>query len=265
MRISVEELRDGVISIPKHDGNEVIGFAATELQRYLERMTGAQLPISHETVQGKGPVFTLHLDTENAPPSDAFRIAIAPNSVELRASSPRGVLYAVYALLEKLGCRWVHPGEAQEIVPRLNTLDLPEGEHTETPHIEHRGLALYGLYADTVELGTRMIDWMAKNRLNLLLTSWERPDPTNTQTMFWYQVGEQLLPELQRRGILLDMSEHSTEYFFPRSLYTEHPEWFGLNDGKRNAYQMCYSNKDGVEYFGRERALTTKKNTQGRK
>lgn len=134
------------------------------------------------------------------------------------------MLYAVYALLERLGCRWVHPGEAQEIVPKLVAIDLPDGEHIEIPRIEHRGLALYGLYDKTAELGAVMIDWMAKNRLNLLLTSWERPDPTNTQTMFWHQVGDRLVPELKRRGILLDMSEHSTEYFFPRSLFHEHPE-----------------------------------------
>lgn len=225
MRISVASLHDAVILAPNHHQDEVIGFAASELQRYLERMTGAKLPVADDGCAADGR-FTVELDVDAQSDlaHDAFRITVAPGSILLQAGVPRGVLYAVYALLERLGCRWVHPGEAQEIVPKLVAIDLPDGEHIEIPRIEHRGLALYGLYDKTAELGAVMIDWMAKNRLNLLLTSWERPDPTNTQTMFWHQVGDRLVPELKRRGILLDMSEHSTEYFFPRSLFHEHPE-----------------------------------------
>jgi hypothetical protein len=50
------------------------------------------------------------------------------------------------------------------------------------------------------------------------------------------------------------MSEHATHYFFPRSLFNEHPEWFALVGGVRQPKQMCYSNADGVEYFGQRLA-----------
>ena len=51
------------------------------------------------------------------------------------------------------------------------------------------------------------------------------------------------------------MSEHCAPVFFPRTLFKDHPDWFALNHGVRKlgeppySGQMCYSNKDGVEYY----------------
>lgn len=62
----------------------------------------------------------------------------------------------------------------------------------------------------------------------------------------------ELLPELQKRGFVIEMSEPCAPVFFPRSLAKEHPEWFALNHGSRKlgpppySGQMCYSNKDDV-------------------
>lgn len=255
MQITKDSLRSAYIAVPvsPYDGDQVVAFAASELQRYLEKMTGIRLPISDDTDRSDRKAFVRFvLEAEHEAASDAFRVKVASGEIVLTAAVPRGLLYGAYGLLERLGCRWVHP--FQEIVPPADSLNLPDGEYTETPHIEHRGLALYGLYGETVELGRALIDWMAKNRLNLLLTSWDRPDPTNTQTMFWREVADELLPELKRRGILLEMSEHSTHVFMPRSLFNDHPDWFALTNGERRPGQMCYSNPDAVEHYGRELA-----------
>lgn len=63
MRISVASLHDAVILAPNHHQDEVIGFAASELQRYLERMTGAKLPVADDGCAADGR-FTVELDVD---------------------------------------------------------------------------------------------------------------------------------------------------------------------------------------------------------
>jgi hypothetical protein len=123
--------------------------------------------------------------------------------------------------------------------------------------LEHRGLAPYGLHAETIEAGRKFFDWMAKNRLNYVLVSENRPSDCAGQVhaMIWKDVQAELLPELQKRGFTIEMSEHCTPVFFPRSLYQEHPDWFAMNNGVRKpgpppySGQMCYSNREAVEYY----------------
>lgn len=231
------------------DADLVAEFAAAELQRYLGKMTGRYVPVVTEPSSGSKEIRIQQTRSGDGLPPDAFTIRVDPTAVHIEATTSRGVLYAAYRFLEMLGCRWVHPGEAEEIVPVIRSVDLPDGTTVEKPLIEHRGLALYGLYGATVEMGRRIIDWMGKSRLNLLLTSWDRPDPTDTQTMKWPEVADALLPELRRRGMLLEMSEHATHYFMPRSMFEEHPDWFALVGGARRPGQVCYSNAAAVEYM----------------
>lgn len=83
MRISVASLHDAVILAPNHHQDEVIGFAASELQRYLERMTGAKLPVADDGCAADGR-FTVKLDVAQSDlPHDAFRITVAPGSILL--------------------------------------------------------------------------------------------------------------------------------------------------------------------------------------
>src|SRR5512143_2991603 len=79
-------------------------FAAAELQRYLQRMTGVQVPIA----RGAAPN-TLVLGAATPLPTalhspEAYVINPEPARVTLQAGSPRALLSAVYAFLERLGC-----------------------------------------------------------------------------------------------------------------------------------------------------------------
>lgn len=238
---------------PSATSDEVVAFAASELRRYLARLAGASLPGNRADRQAVPLI--LELDSNSHLPHDAFTITVTAQAVELRGTTGRGVLYAVYALLEELGCLWTYPTAAEEIVPRRKRLELKPGQRTEIPAIAQRGLGLYGLYADTLALGRDMLDWMAKNRLNLVLTSADRQDePTRTQAMHWPEVAAALLPELRRRGIILEHSEHMTHLFFPPALFKQHPEWFALIAGKRQCRQMCFANSDAVAYFAKRLA-----------
>jgi hypothetical protein len=238
---------------PPLASDEVLSFAISELQQYLARLAGT--PVTQSVLSPQSIPLILHLDCNSHLPQDAFTITVSPARILLSGTTGRGVLYAVYALLEELGCLWVYPTEAENIVPRQNTLSLKPGQRTESPSLAHRGLGLYGLYADTVELGREMIDWMAKNRLNLILTSADRQDePTRAQAMHWPEVAAELLPEIRRRGMILEHSEHMTHLFFPPALFEKHPDWFALVDGRRQCRQMCFSNPDAVAYFAEQLA-----------
>lgn len=223
-------------------------FAADELGRYLARLAGEPLPAGGSR-PGLMPI-VLEVSAEGHLPQDAFAITVSAERIHLCGSNGRGVLYAVYALLEELGCLWVYPTAGEEIVPWLGRLELDYGRRVQVPAIAHRGLGLYGLYGGTVDLGRDMIDWMGKNRMNLVLTSADRQDePTQTQAMHWPQVAEALLPELAKRGMILEHSEHMTHLFFPPSLFDAHPAWFALIDGKRQCRQMCFSNEEAVAFM----------------
>jgi hypothetical protein len=236
----------------------VIRFAASELQSYLKKITGQELRIMESAGNKKGET-AIHLSLENdkALKWDGYEIRTTFNDIRLASNEPRGLLYAVYTLLEESGCSFFYPGESEEKVPQSTIITFKPDTIIYNPELEHRGLAPYGLQANSAEHGRKLIDWMAKNRLNYILVSEDRPSDCDgpAHASIWKEVREELLSELQKRGFVIEMSEHCAPVFFPRSLFNEHPDWFALKDGKRKlglppySGQMCYSNKEAVEYY----------------
>ena len=247
---------NAIIVIPS-DADVVTSFAASQLQCYLEKIAGLRLPIKEQPVEmNAGPSIQFQIQPDPALLYDAFRIEVSQSRILITAAKTRGLLYAVYTLLEDAGCAFVYPGQNEEIIPKTSSLSFPAGKRTFVPTIEHRGLTFYGLQATSLELGRTIIDWMAKNRLNIIMPSEDRPSdcPGPAHASHWNQVGDVLLAEVQKRGFVIDMSEHSTHVFFPRSLFAEHPEWYALNDGVRKLGQMCYANPEAIEYYASAQA-----------
>lgn len=184
---------------------------------------------------------------------DGFKLSLSEQSCVIEANEERGLLYGVYAFLEKLGCSFVLPISNRETIPTLPSITLKNDTIIENPCIEHRGMCFYSTYAKTKELTLEFYDWMTKNRYNFLMTALDRPDDTVDEyhTIRWLDLEDTLLHEIKQRGIVLDMSEHSTDYFLSRDeLFAQHPEWFSQLNGTRQPGQMCYSNKDAVQYYG---------------
>src|SRR5262245_20272524 len=109
-------------------------YAAEELQRYLERISGAKLPIvtdgektaRYEILLGDSAhlrkLRTTAVDF-NKLGSDGFTLRTVGNHLVIAGGKPRGTLYGVYALLEeKLGVRWFTPELG--VVPQRERLSL---------------------------------------------------------------------------------------------------------------------------------------------
>jgi hypothetical protein len=109
--------------------------AATQVQKYLQQVTGATFAIASETdvkadapqiLVGAGARVKALLPTEkwSALQSDAIIIKTVGKNIVLAGGRPRGSLYAAIQFLEDgVGCRWWTPTESA--IPRKSTLNVP--------------------------------------------------------------------------------------------------------------------------------------------
>jgi hypothetical protein len=240
------------------NANRVIKFAAAELQGYLKKITGKELQIKEfdGEINNEGAIRFI-LENNKEIKWDGYSTEVTKTGITFSAKESRALLYATYSLLEQAGCSFFYPGENEEIVPRHALVEISPYKRVYNPVLEHRGLALYGLQANSARLGRDVISWMAKNKMNFILVSENRPSDSDgpAHGCIWKEVSGELLGELEKRGFIIEMSEHCAPVFFPRTLFKDHPDWFALNNGVRKlgtppySGQMCYSNKDAVEYY----------------
>ena len=84
----------------------------------------------------------------------------------------------------------------------------------------------------TPEALKQMVNWMAKVRMNVLDCPIDYQHLHRTE---WDNFREALIPELRKRGILIEVGGHGYPNFLPQEKYfAEHPEWF--RDAGRQAY-----------------------------
>lgn len=155
-------------------------FAARELEDYLNRM----IPDGGQA--GLFVCFTLHGESAPAEPGhlgsrDCFEIHAAPEKIEISASNPRSVLLGVYRLLFELGCRFLMPGRAHELVPRI-PLSALRADISETASYGHRGVCIEG--ADSLENILDFIDWLPKVGCNSFFLQHLEPESFLNG---WYQ------------------------------------------------------------------------------
>ena len=138
--------------------------AGQALQTYVEKMSGAKLALIEEgqAVPGDMPVRLLVGHTQAARelgveiPS-GYDTTIRPDIFEEEGYALKtvgrdlviggnndgyykGTLYAAYALLERLGCRWYFPDEWGEVVPEQKTITVPELDVVSRPDFPVRNV-----------------------------------------------------------------------------------------------------------------------------
>jgi hypothetical protein len=118
-------------------------YAAEVLQRYIEQVSGAKLPIATDGRKVKGTRVLIRV-REGAAKLDGFRIRTGKSEVVIEAAEPRGCVYGAYALLEELGCRFYGPEPLGVVIPKKKTISVRDGLNIlREPSFENR-LPSYG-------------------------------------------------------------------------------------------------------------------------
>lgn len=245
-------------------------FAAQELIKYVEKISGAKLKISNQYENKiligepdrnsvSAAVMLQSKFEELVPGPEGFLIDVSEHTLLLAGSSKhpgeqeRGTLYAVYEFLERfLGCSFAAYSkgdvEAGEFIPRMSDIAIPSGRYIKCrADVEYRtAIVQYGPWVGNPDhaLNERFIGWLAKNRFNRILT--------------WAGVYEGykkngMLEEAKKRGIMFSVGHHEAitmllphegNDYFPEHYAQTHPEYYKLlDDGTR------YVVKDG-DYNG---------------
>ena len=201
--------------------SEVAKAAARDLQEYLKEMSGATLPIvrgpapkeGNIILVGRSPMveeFAGRMLSEENVGYDGYVLRtfyrtyesarIAQPDVLVLAGRGDGTRFAVFALLEKLGCRFFHPGPYGEHIPRQKTMSLEYTGIASKPDFSWRNPYPSGSIEGTYGKYTNKKAWQAWK-------SWR------------------IKNKLGGKG--LDIG-HNFQAIVPKSLFNEHPEYFSL-------------------------------------
>ena len=199
--------------------------ASVDLQRCLKRMSGATLPVVHETERPSGLCIDIGgtargrswretLARRSDLSDEACVIDVSERGVVLLGRNDAATGHAVYTLLHQSGVRWLQPSLSWEIVPARETVTFPVRTQTVGPYFDRRGGLHYSMTAgdDTWAQSTQA--WGRRNRLG-----------------GWDHAG----------------SGHTYNQLVPRTLFESHPEYFSLWRGQRQTRQLCTTNPEVIQ------------------
>lgn len=182
-------------------------YAADEFVRYIERLTGVSLRVTHSA---QGPAIRLERDSTLG--LDAFSLSVRNRDLVI-AGENRGLLYGVYELLETYGgVGWF--SSWHEIVPRAKEFVVPgDLNRTEKPAF---------VYRETSWFDCREGDFAARLRLNGDVSKLEARHGKVNKTF-------------------ANGKSHSLPVLVPPSKYfEEHPEYFAYDARVKKRYTKGY-------------------------
>jgi len=198
---------------------------AQEIQAYLQKMSGAQLPIivagaaalpQRAILVGRGR----HLDEIGlqvdwkALGEEGFILKTVGENLIIAGSPVRGTMYGCYEFLERLGVRWFTPTVTR--APHRETVEVPVLDEIQLPAFEYR---------EPFFTEAQDKDWAARNKINGSAAKLD--DSTGGKVTYSHFV-------------------HTFDDLIPTKLYETYPEYFPLIGGVRvNGYvQRCLTNPD---------------------
>ncbi|HBL76697.1 MAG TPA: hypothetical protein DD458_15840 [Prolixibacteraceae bacterium] len=206
-------------------------WAAKELQHWLKKIGGVELPVLNPDQLYEGPQIVIGYNDlvkektgVNAPADsdESFRYFNSGPDILIYGGKNRGTMYGVMAFLEnELGCRWYTP--AVSVIPERKELNFKGFDRSEKPGIRVRNDFYFEAF-DPV--------WAARNRMNGNMGF--RQQPGGVESYWGVHTFYTLMP--------------------PKEFYDKHPEYYSLIDGKRviehtdgkhvEPAQLCLSNPD---------------------
>ena len=257
------EGRPAATIVIAEDAQASIKLAASELQEYVARISGAKLPLVTDAESVSGPRillgksrFTeaLKLDVPTGftreLKEEGFLIRTVGNDLVLIGNDTgphvathkflpdqkylyTGSLYAVYELLEKLGCRWYYPGPFGEIVPSLKNVSIEAMNKTVHPSFPVRGFWYGGAKPrlEEPEFNAMMGRWMLRNRF----------------LPYGCVLGSAIDGSIMYPFRKLVFKEVDGKRQRVSEMFEEHPEYFALKaDGTRTPGYLCLANPEVI-------------------
>ena len=195
-------------------------LASRELRYYLGLMTGIAFEIVEECDPARKIIALEQINADPELGDEGFRFTSSERGLTI-SGGKRGLLYGVYEMLERLGCRFFTSKD--EFIPFTPEVDLPEWNETVKPVFEYR------------HHNTREIE--AHQRFALKL----RINGSNISEQFGGNMKYALFV-------------HSLNRILPLEKYgKEHPEYYSMRDGVRYIpenpalMQVCLTNPEVLQ------------------
>jgi hypothetical protein len=226
-----------------HQKNAVatVKTAATELQHYLKKVSGATIKITHNPPVNKFISLGVNrlsrqagLNLNNIK-ADGYQIKVKNGNIYIlgydtkkgemstKCGFSKGTLFGTYSFIEKyLGVRWFMPGEDGEFCPTKRKILLDNRLFLiENPSFRWRYIPY--LIKNYQRDGALIKQWALRNKLN---------QQAYSMSLYHY---------------------HIWQYIFTAKVYKKHPEYFAMLGGRRvrpvgDRYKICTSNKGTINY-----------------
>lgn len=249
-------------------------FAARELARYIELISGAKLPVVAGDARAGTKAIRLRIRPVGAtrppnrlmPADNRHVIDVARNgAILLEGATGQSLLQAAYRFLEQLGCRFLAPeltfyAGSAEVIPRTKDIDVRIARTESQPVLAYRKLYVEEGHSHDEANLRQMIAWMPKAGYNVLVVP---IDYQGSGRVKWDNWRAALTPELQRRGIIIEVGGHGYQNFLhadlpapdgsDRKLFEARPDWFAqdANGRRQRGHQWVFNtaNADAVAFL----------------
>ena len=209
------------------DASPSFVYAAEEMQRCTEKMTGVRLPVVKGSEAHSGNA--IFLAPTDAHGGDGFNIRVDGRKSLYVTGGRRGVLYGVYELLEKYGgCGWY--ASWHEVIPRKDRFTVPSDlDDTQKPAFEMRSTTWKDVKFNE--------DFAVRLRYN--------GHPNDGLFNLAEKHGGVPLRFVER----LPVCHTFNRILPPKKYFKDHPEWFSEINGVRRdrQAQMCLTNPGAFE------------------
>ncbi|MHB9108387.1 MAG: DUF4838 domain-containing protein [Armatimonadota bacterium] len=215
--------------------------SAEALKLWLGKMTGAEFTVGNGTA--KEGIFLATESTLNLPANlarlkaqesgEAFHIVGDGKALWIVGKTDLGLDRGVFYYLDKLGCRWLHPGEKWTVIPQRDDITLKINEVQAPAFFTRDFFGTGGFGRPTYDPKQRIADgWTLYKRQNLL-------------------------------GGTFRLGGHTGEAFnlAHKAELEAHPEYVAEVNGQRTpgyTAKLCYSNPGLQELFAQDRVNNLK-------
>ncbi len=137
-------------SLKPEDNRRRLRESVRDFVGIVERMSGAKLPVevgAPKAGDARAAILVGELATAKfGPPAkkaeyqQGLRIVVGGNAVGLIGESDLATSYAVYTLLDQLGCRWFLPSPMGETLVSTKTISFKDQDVSTAPYTIYRGL-----------------------------------------------------------------------------------------------------------------------------